>query len=279
MGKNSFIFYDNWAVLLSSLSDKDAGQLIKSICNYRLGNAYTVLEDNTLQAINNMVISTMDGDAQKYEETCEKRRASGSLGGLQKQANATKSKQMLPNDSKTYQNIAEKDKDKDKEKDNEKEKDLYEMVQSFYNACPNFKDCTVITKTRMLKINELHEAFTLAEIEEVFKKANDNEWLCGGNDKHWKADFDWLIDIDNFVKVQDGRYDGLSEKKEVFGLKQKEYKYNNGKKFTYSEEQAILEGKQVYSNPEYMALLSQESKDGKSYDWEEFKKGNLVEKR
>ena len=209
MGKNSFVFYDNWAVLISSLPDKDAGALIKAVCNYRLGNCYTVLEDGTLEEITRMIVATMNSDAAKYEETCEKRRASASLGGKQKQANATKCYQMLPIATNSKQKLADKDKDKDKEKDKEKEKDLYEMVLSFYNACPNFTNCTVITKTRMQKINELWEAFTLAEIESVFKKANDNSWLCGGNDKHWKADFDWLIDIDNFVKVQDGRYDNL----------------------------------------------------------------------
>lgn len=229
MGKKSFVFYDNWALLISSLSDIDAGALIKSVCDHRLEGGELRL-DGTLGAIEQMIITTMDEDALKYDETCEKRRASGSLGGLQKQANATKSKQMLPNDSKTYQNIADKDKDKDKEKDKEKEKDLYEMVLSFYNACPNFTNCTVITKTRMLKINELWEAFTLAEIESVFKKANDNSWLCGGNEKHWKADFDWLIDIDNFVKVQDGRYDNLkTEKKSYYDFEALERETKGGK--------------------------------------------------
>ena len=229
MGKKSFVFYDNWALLISSLSDIDAGALIKSVCDHRLEGGELRL-DGTLGAIEQMIITTMDEDALKYDETCEKRRASGSLGGLQKQANATKSKQMLPNDSKTYQNIADKDKDKDKEKDKEKEKDLYEMVLSFYNACPNFTNCTVITKTRMLKINELWEAFTLAEIESVFKKANDNSGLCGGNEKHWKADFDWLIDIDNFVKVQDGRYDNLkTEKKSYYDFEALERETKGGK--------------------------------------------------
>lgn len=216
MGKKSFLFYDNWAVLITSLSDADAGALIKSVCCHRLGEPESKINE-TLEAIGRMMKATMDDDAEKYEETCEKRRASASLGGKQKAANASKCYQMEASVSNSYQELA--DKDKDKEKDNDKDNDIhtvYEEVQAYYNSLSNLPKCKSLTKTRIDAINELKDAFTIDEIKEVLKKADGISWLCGNNDKHWKADFDWLINIDNFVRVQEGRYDSLGAKKNGF---------------------------------------------------------------
>ena len=86
-----------------------------------------------------------------------------------------------------------------------------ELVASSYNEiCTNLKPCRLIlTKARAEKISELFSGYNLEEIREGFIKANKTEWLIGKNPKGWRADFDWLIDINNFVKVTEGRYDDM----------------------------------------------------------------------
>lgn len=71
--------------------------------------------------------------------------------------------------------------------------------------------CMKLTADRFKKCNErckdpeFQEAFSKAII-----KAQTCDFLTGGNDRHWKADFDWLIKNDrNVYKVLEGKYSGL----------------------------------------------------------------------
>jgi len=41
----------------------------------------------------------------------------------------------------------------------------------------------------------------------VFEKVAVSGFLCGGGDRGWKADFDWLIIPANMQKVLEGKYD------------------------------------------------------------------------
>ena len=210
MGKKSFVFYNNWAVLFSSLDNEDAGALIKAICCHSLGMKENKL-NGTLDAIYQMIASTMDNDAEKYDTTCQKRREAIKTRWEnrenQKNTNVYKSIQGNTDVFNDIQMHYDKDKDKDKDKDIHT---VYESVQGEYNQLSNLPKCNAITKGRKEKIDTLLEIFSFEEIIGVFNKANNTSWLCGNNEKRWKADFDWLIDIDNFVKVQDGRYDNLA---------------------------------------------------------------------
>ena len=92
----------------------------------------------------------------------------------------------------------------------------FEKVQEIFNrSCIFFKPCSVITKTRSDKIKKLLKQFSFDEIKEVFEKANSCDFLQGKNEQAWTATFDWLIEIDNFVKVKEGNYDNTVSKEET----------------------------------------------------------------
>jgi hypothetical protein len=40
-----------------------------------------------------------------------------------------------------------------------------------------------------------------------FDRVASSPFLCGGNERNWTADFDWLLKPANFVKVTEGKYD------------------------------------------------------------------------
>ena len=100
-----------------------------------------------------------------------------------------------------------------KEYKNIRNEEVYTRIWDAYNSvCVNLCRCHSLTKPRIDKLNELLDVFTADEIIDVFKKANGMPYLTSGKNKiGWKADFDWLIDIENFVKVQDGRYDEMQK--------------------------------------------------------------------
>lgn len=94
MNKKTCVMYDDWMTLISSMTEQQAGELIKSIAAYRLGEEYAA-SDPTVLVILPMIISRLEDDAKKYEERCRKNAESGRKGGKQKQANASECK---PND-------------------------------------------------------------------------------------------------------------------------------------------------------------------------------------
>ena len=108
--KKSFVMYDEWGTLFTSLSDEVAGELIKAIFRHSRGEQ-PVIEDEVLRATFEMIAARIDTDKQKYNEIAEKRAAA---------AKARIDKQMISNDIKCEQmeaNATDKDKDKEKDKD------------------------------------------------------------------------------------------------------------------------------------------------------------------
>ena len=91
----------------------------------------------------------------------------------------------------------------------------YEAVQELFNkTCIFFKPCSVITKTRSDKLKKLLNQFSIEDIRVVFEKANNSAFLQGKNEYGWVATFDWLIEIDNFVKVSEDCYSSSQTKKD-----------------------------------------------------------------
>ena len=54
-------------------------------------------------------------------------------------------------------------------------------------------------------------------LRKAFKKANASNFLCGGGERGWKADFDWVMRDDHLTRILEGNYDNgkaASEKKQ-----------------------------------------------------------------
>lgn len=88
----------------------------------------------------------------------------------------------------------------------EKSTTPYQQIVVLYNEiCVSLPRVKAITENRCKK---LHARWT-GDIEifrELFTQAERSEFLRGNNDRHWKADFDWLINEQNMAKVLEGKY-------------------------------------------------------------------------
>lgn len=95
-----------------------------------------------------------------------------------------------------------------REEGNRKGKD-YQRVADMYNeTCVSFPRCTKISESRKKAIKaRLNSGYTYDDFKNLFEKAENSRFLKGGNDRNWKADFDWLLKDSNIAKVLDGRYD------------------------------------------------------------------------
>lgn len=128
MDKKSFIIYEQWATLICGLPTDKAGELIQAICSYKIYGGYDI-EDDTVKAIFNMIKMQLDADASKYQEVCRKRAENGKKGGEAKASNSRKENaddskcyQMLPNATKSKQNVADNDNKYDNDNDIKKKR-------------------------------------------------------------------------------------------------------------------------------------------------------------
>ena len=90
-----------------------------------------------------------------------------------------------------------------------KYKELYnDIMEAFNIKCYKLDKVKLITEKRKLLINELLEEIEndIGIIYEVFDNVSESSFLNGINDKNWKANFDWIINIENFVKILEGKY-------------------------------------------------------------------------
>ena len=194
--KKSFIIYENWARLFTELTDEDAGALIKAICNYKIGQE-SHIENKTINAIFSMMQTSLDIDNERYMKKVER-----------------------------IQKINESKRNRDEIVGVNVNENVYNRIFDSYNSQSNLIGCKALTKTRLDKLKSLLEIFPEKEIIETIEKANDTPWLIGKNKSNWKADFDWLMDEDNFCKVMDGRYDNMQIKEEKQDIKKGIYDFD-----------------------------------------------------
>lgn len=85
----------------------------------------------------------------------------------------------------------------------------YEAIKNLYNEiCKSYSRCTVMSDARKKAVKaRFSSGYTLEDFKTLFTKAEDSNFLKGGNDRNWSASFDWLIKDANMAKVLDGNYD------------------------------------------------------------------------
>lgn len=78
-----------------------------------------------------------------------------------------------------------------------------------YNAiCTSLPKVVRLTDKRRRAVRLIYgKGYTPEQLDEVFRKAQASSFCTGQNDRHWKADFDWLLNESNLVKVLEGKYD------------------------------------------------------------------------
>lgn len=211
--KKSFVLYTDYKKHLDLLTNEEKGILFDALFRYVTGEKVEL--SGKLEMAFSFISANIDRDTAKYEETCEKRKISGSMGG---KANASKCKQMLANASKckqTVANVADTDNDTDTDTDNDNDTDkvtdiqkvrYQQIVDAFNETCVSLPHVNKLTDKRKRAIKSALTDFTVDEIKECFSKAEQSDFLTGKS-KDWKAGFDWLINKANIVKVLEGNYD------------------------------------------------------------------------
>lgn len=94
------------------------------------------------------------------------------------------------------------------EKDNEDEKeniDYNSILEIFHSVCIDLPKVKKLTNKRKKAINAIVKEYDLETIGEVFNKISESDYL-NGKIKSWSANFDWIFNKNNFIKILEDNY-------------------------------------------------------------------------
>jgi len=80
-----------------------------------------------------------------------------------------------------------------------------EIIDIYHQLCPSFPKCKTLSDKRKKQIKARLDTYSLNEIKEVFTNAENSDFLKG-KVNGFKADFDWLMNDNNFAKTLEGKY-------------------------------------------------------------------------
>lgn len=93
--------------------------------------------------------------------------------------------------------------------------DYESVIENFHTLCPNMGQVQVISDKRKSHIRARIGEFGLSKTIEAFRLAGESKFLNGKNDRLWKADFDWVISPNNFIKIIEGKYNNIERREET----------------------------------------------------------------
>lgn len=139
-------------------------------------------------------------------------------------------------DSKTIESsyvvISEEDKERDIDKDKDIKRIDYQQIADMFNeTCVSFPKIKSLSESRKKAIKARLNTYSVDDFKTCFEKAESSDFLKGGNDRNWTANFDWLIKDANMAKVLDGNYDNKSKQQP-----KKQNGYNTAPKRQYDYE-------------------------------------------
>lgn len=78
------------------------------------------------------------------------------------------------------------------------------VIDSYNRICSSMPPATKLTDKRRRAIaRALKDGY---DMDDVFRTAAASPFLCGKNERKWKASFDWILQPDNLIKVAEGHF-------------------------------------------------------------------------
>ena len=218
---DSMIFYRSFYEAISKLEPSLQLEIYNAIFDYGLCEEELALSPMAC-AIFELIKPQIDANNRRRENG-KKGAEYGKLGGRPKkenpeitprkpQGNPTETPNVNYNvnvnvneNENLNENLNENVNENEKE---EAEKKLSSDFLDLYNLyCPSLPSVKKLTDKRKRAIRTLIKAFSWEEIKEGLQKAEASDFCKGNNDRHWKADIDFLTNQNSFTKLLEGKYD------------------------------------------------------------------------
>lgn len=84
----------------------------------------------------------------------------------------------------------------------------YDKLKLFFNDNRGeMAKVQILSDKRKKTISALIKKFSKEDFMKVIEKSKVSNFLQGRNDRNWTADFDWILNQTNFIKILEGNYD------------------------------------------------------------------------
>lgn len=118
-------------------------------------------------------------------------------------------RRLFPEGSTTSRRpVAPKGKEENRKEIEEKRIEVKRVYNQF---CTNLPQVQKLTEKREKAIDNFLKEFSIEQFEQICKIANDSSFLKGENDRHWKADFDFIMRTDKATNILEGKYSNISK--------------------------------------------------------------------
>lgn len=217
------VFVD-WLDALEEYGDAERGRLFTALLEYGKTGEAKKLSGNE-KYVFPIMRNAIDRQMEEYEVQCGRNRTNGSKGGRPKKPTQTQENRVgFEKPTQTQEEEKEEDKEKEKEEEYILESsnedslsppeaatrqmiDYKAIVEDYNRTCTRLSSCRSISDSRRKAIAARLNTYTSAELHQLFVRAQRSDFLCGRNQRNWKADFNWLINAANAEKVLEGKYD------------------------------------------------------------------------
>ena len=82
-----------------------------------------------------------------------------------------------------------------------------QIIESYHRTCSKMNRVQVLDMQRVDLMIERISEYGINKVLDNIERAGKSEFLNGINDKSWHADFDWILNQQNFIKILEGKYD------------------------------------------------------------------------
>jgi hypothetical protein len=236
--KESFILHTKQYTAIKLLTLEQKGRLLDAIYLFQMGEDVDMSDDPMLMMAFAFIKASLIADNKKYDEIVKKRSEAGKKHKgnqytskveqteqveqvFQNGTNGTNGTDMIYKESKDSMYISNNLKN-ELSKDNS-QKDLKNaeildnirtrwnnLIDKYHSTMPKIKG---ISANRKKFILARHREYGLMGVYNVMELAVKNDFLNGSSSKGWIANFDWVMNQSNFIKILEGNYDNKNATK------------------------------------------------------------------
>ena len=181
---------------------------LKFLIGENMGAIWEAIKDKFIQANESFYNLRLEEEREKRIKFSKKQSENARKRTNKKPNENQKGAKQEPKKANALPLENENENENENESKKENKVDNEKVIQIFNSVCKKLPAVQKLTPKRISAINARNEEYNLKTIGEVFILVSQSPFLNGDNDREWRADFDWIMNPNNFIKILEKKYNG-----------------------------------------------------------------------